>query len=173
MQPPSFDELFRTLRGRALAVCFEMTGDMADAEDATQETFIIVHRALPRFRGEAAPATWVYRIALRVAARARKRRRRRAGLPLAREHAEDLAASPDPDHVQAKDEVLRVRAALADLSPDHRAVISLFAIDGLSHEEIAEVLGVPVGTVWSRLHAARKKLKARLRQSCDSADPSD
>jgi RNA polymerase sigma-70 factor (ECF subfamily) len=160
--PPSFDELFRELRGRVLAVCFQMTGDIAEAEDATQETFIIVHRALPGFRGEAAPATWVTRIALRVAARSRKRRRRRGGVSLAREHAEDLAASPDPDALEQRDEVARVRAALAALSPDHRAVISLFAIDGLSHAEIADVLGIPEGTVWSRLHLARKKLRARL-----------
>jgi RNA polymerase sigma-70 factor (ECF subfamily) len=158
---PAFEDLFRALRARVLAICFQMCGDLAEAEDATQETFIIVHRALPKFRGEAAPATWVTRIALRVAARARKRRRR-GGAPLAIEHAADLAASPDPDHVEARDEVARVRAALADLSPDHQAVLSLFAIEGLSHDEIADVLGVPVGTIWSRLHAARKRLRAKL-----------
>jgi RNA polymerase sigma-70 factor (ECF subfamily) len=156
----SFDEVFRALRGRVFAICYGMIGDADEAEDATQETFIIVHRALASFRGEAALATWVTRIALRVAARAR--RRRGTAVALTPEHAADLAHSPSPDAIEQRDEVARVRSALAELSPDHRAVISLFAVDGLSHQEIADALGVPLGTVWSRLHLARKQLRKIL-----------
>jgi RNA polymerase sigma-70 factor (ECF subfamily) len=150
---PDADALYRALRAPVLALCLRLTGSRADAEDALQDVFTSVHRALPAFRGEARPATWIYRIAIRAALRIRARRRETVPLDPER----DGSARPE-DVLAARDEVRRVAAAFDRLSADHRTVLSLFALDGLSHRELAEILGVPEGTVWSRLHAARTRL---------------
>lgn len=151
----AFDALFRALRKPVLALCLHLTGRRDDAEDALQETFLSVHRALPRFRAEARVSTWVYRIALRAALRVRARR------PEPREPETEPAHDGEPA-MAARLEARRLAAALGRLPAEQRAVISLFAVEGLTHREIAEVLGVPEGTVWSRLHAARKRLAAEL-----------
>lgn len=148
----AFAEIFATYRGRVFGLCRHILSTPADAEDATQETFLALHRALPAFRGDAALATYIHRIAIRVAFRYRSRNPRGAG-PLA-----EVAAPPASDPFAARDEQDHVWHALAQLSVEHRAVLGLFAVEGLGHAEIAEVLGVPEGTVWSRLHLARKRL---------------
>lgn len=149
-------ELFRLFRDPVLTLCVHVIGDRAEAEDVVQQVFLSVHRALPLFRGESRLSTWIYRIALRAAVAARSRRPR----------AEPLdEALPGPNaerELHVRDEARRVAEALERLSVQHRAVLSLFAIDGLSHQEIADVLGVPEGTVWSRLSAARRKLHEEL-----------
>jgi RNA polymerase sigma-70 factor (ECF subfamily) len=146
------ERVYRGLREPLLALCLHLTGRRADAEDAVQETLAAVHRGLPSFRGGSRLSTWVYRIALRAALGVRSRRR----------DAEPL----DPEtpgrggegELAARDEARRVAAAVARLPAEPRLVLSLFAVDGLSHREIGEILGVPEGTVWSRLHAARRML---------------
>ncbi len=152
----AFDELFTALREQVFAVCLHVTGNRADAEDALQETFLAVHAGLPRFRGDSRLATWVHRIAIRSALRIRARRR----VALDIHDADPPARGPDP--VLASELATRLAAAMDRLAAEHRVVISLFAVDGLRHTQIAEILGVPVGTVWSRLHAARKRLAAEL-----------
>lgn len=155
---PSFDELFAQLRHPVFALCLRLTGNRADAEDAFQEAWLAIHAGLPRFRGESQSSTWVYRIALRIGLRARSRRR---------DHESELPATADP-RLRADEQLLaaerdrKVAEALGALGADHRTVLSLFAVEELSQKEIAAVLGVPEGTVWSRLHAARKKLAASL-----------
>lgn len=154
----AFDELFAALREQVFAVCLHVTGNTADADDALQETFLAVHAGLPGFRGEARLSTWVHRIAVRAAIRSRSRSRRRMAVDL---HAEDLAAR-GADPVLAAEFATRLDAAMDRLSAEHRVVISLFAVDGLKHAAIAAILGVPEGTVWSRLHLARKRLAQEL-----------
>ena len=120
-----------------------------------------MHRGLAGFRGEAAVSTWVYRIALREALRVKARRGPGAAGTGADERNQE--ASVDGEAVAAsRHEARRVAAALERLSAEHQAVLALFAVDGLSHREIAEVLGVPEGTVWSRVHLARRSLTAVL-----------
>jgi RNA polymerase sigma-70 factor (ECF subfamily) len=152
----AFDEIFATLREQVFAVCLHVTGNAADADDALQETFLAVHAGLPRFRGESRISTWVHRIAIRAAIRIRSRRRAAADV----HEADPPSRGPDP--VIARELQRRVADAMDRLSADHRVVISLFAVDELKHAQIAEILGVPEGTVWSRLHAARKRLAAEL-----------
>ena len=151
-----FEDVFAAHRGQVFSLSFGLTGDRADAEDATQETFLAVLRALPGFRGECRISTWVYRIAIRSALRVRARRPRTESLEF-----EPAGESRDPALVSER--ARQVRKALARLTADHRAVLALFSLDGLSHREIAETLGIPEGTVWSRLHLARKKLAAELK----------
>jgi RNA polymerase sigma-70 factor, ECF subfamily len=152
----AFDALFRALREPILALCLHLTGRRTDAEDALQDAFLAVHRGLPAFRGEARVATWVWRIALRAALQVRARRR---------DHDELDPETPAAGGaaLEARDEARRVQRALASLPAEPRAVLSLFAVEGLAHREIAEILGVPEGTVWSRLHGARRQLAEALR----------
>lgn len=154
----AFAHLFEALHPRVHGLCRQILGNAADAEDAVQEIFLAIHRGLARFRGESQLATWVYRIALRVALRLRGRRQRRRAAPLEQEPA----APPAAPGAGASDLQRRIAAAMEQLPVNDRTVLSLFAVDGLPHAEIAAILGVPVGTVWSRLHAARKRLKAAL-----------
>jgi len=156
---PSFEHLFETLREQVHAVCWHTTGNAADAADALQDTFLAVHKGLPRFRGECRVSTWVHRIALCAAHRVRSRRRAHADVAELAEH--DVVARVE-DPALAAEASAQLEAALGSLSADHRAVLSLFAVEGLSHAEIAEILGVPEGTVWSRLHHARRGLAQRL-----------
>jgi RNA polymerase sigma-70 factor (ECF subfamily) len=146
------DRLFRELREPLHALCMHLTGRRADAEDAVQEVFVAVHRGLPGFHGASRLTTWVYRIALRAAFRARARRQ--DGEPLDPE----LSGGGGEAEMATRDEARRAAAALGRLPAGPRAVLSLFAVDGLSHREIADILGIPEGTVWSRLHSARRLL---------------
>lgn len=149
-------ELFRAYRAPLLALCVNITGSRTDAEDALQEVFLAAHRALPRFRGEARLSTWLWRIAVRAALAARTRPER------AESELPELPGPPPERALQARDEARRVAAAMARLTAEHRVVLSLFAVDGLRHADIAAVLGVAEGTVWSRLHEARRALAALL-----------
>src|SRR4051812_30115765 len=156
----AFQELFALFHRPLLGLCVHLTGDRVEAEDALQEVFLALHRALPGFRGEAKLSTWVYRIALRTALHVRARRPRDttsldAGSPAL--EVPDAGVAPD-QLASARQQSARLAQAMEQLSPEHRAVLSLFAVEGLSHAEVAETLGIPLGTVWSRLHLARKKL---------------
>jgi RNA polymerase sigma-70 factor (ECF subfamily) len=146
--PPDFAQVYADCHGHVRALCIHLLGNSADAQDAFQETFLAVAQALPRFRGEAAVSTWVHRIAIRVALKLRARRRPTDEL------RDDVPAEPAGDRAEA-DAVTR---ALEALSFEHRLVLALFAVAGLTHAEIADALGVPEGTVWSRLHHAKRKL---------------
>jgi RNA polymerase sigma-70 factor (ECF subfamily) len=139
------------------ALCRNLLASRADAEDAVQDTFLAVALALPRFRGESSIRTWAYRIAISAALKV-KARRRRSTEPL----DPDLPAPLGPNPGVVADSRARLQRALSTLSFEHRTVIALFAIEGLTHPEIAATLGVAEGTVWSRLHHAKKKLAAAL-----------
>lgn len=151
--------LFEAYRARVLVLCFHIIRNQADAEDALQDTFASVFRALEGFRGEARLSTWIYRIALREALRHKARQSRRLEDPV---DIDTIAAGDPADPAMAREQREHLSVALGRLSADHRTVLALFAVDGLSHREIAEVLGVPVGTIWSRIHLARKRLVAEL-----------
>ena len=157
----AFEQIFRALREQVFALCLHLTGSRAEAEDALQECFLAVHRALGSFRGDARLATWVYRIAVRAALSVKARRR--AQHTSIDEAIATPAPGDDPEtQAAARQDMRRVLAALARLPEEHRLVLSLFAVDGLDHAQITEIVGVPPGTVWSRLHVARKRLGALM-----------
>ena len=159
MAQPTFKEVFATHRARVFALCLHLTGSRAEAEDALQETFLAVHQGLPAFRGDASLTTWIMRIAIRMGCQARARRRAGEAVP---EDAVDSSPLPD-DATDARRQAQRLQVAMQKLSVEHRTVLSLFALEGLRHAEIAEVLGLPEGTIWSRLHLARKRLAEAMR----------
>jgi RNA polymerase sigma-70 factor (ECF subfamily) len=154
-----FDEIFEAHRGPVLGLCLRLCASSALAEDALQETFLEVYKALPTFRGEALLGTWIYRVAMRTALRLRARNPPPADAPV------DLApAGGDPSAaLAARDEMRVIQAALDALPAEQRMVVALFSIDGLTHGEIARILAIPEGTVWSRLHKGRKALAAALK----------
>ncbi|HTR55746.1 MAG TPA: RNA polymerase sigma factor [Kofleriaceae bacterium] len=156
--PPTFDEIYAECHRHVHALCVGMLGNTADAQDAMQETFLAVAQALPSFRGESSAKTWVHRIAVRVAVR--HRARRRDSEPLDERAA---VVDPIPEHAET-DAMMK---ALAALPFEHRLVLALFAIAGLTHAEIADTLGVPEGTVWSRLHHAKRKLAELVERDRD------
>ena len=144
-------------------LCLHLLGNPADAEDALQESLLSACRGLADFRAEAKLSTWAYRIALRTALDLRARRARRNETSTDALDGQASTMMAVDEHAALKQRATRLAAAMDTLSAEQRAVLSLFAIDGLGHQEIGEVLGVPEGTVWSRLHAARKKVAAAMR----------
>lgn len=168
----AFEPLVEKYRQRVWRLAYNVLRDREEAMDAAQEAFIRAYQALPNFRGQSAFYTWLFRIAMNVAAdraRARAARGRAFGTERVPEEewdrvmVEQPAGSPAPDTAAASAEQrARIDQALATLSEQHRAIISLSDIEGLSYREIADVLGIPIGTVMSRLHNARKRLKAAL-----------
>ena len=136
------------------------TGDADRAEELVQEVFARAIPALRHFRGEAAFGTWLYRIALTTLWRGR-----RSTEPSERlEHRPAPGAPPDA-RAESGERDARVRAALGRLSPEHRAVLTLFAVEGLSHAEVAALLGVELGTAWSRYARARVALARELAEA--------
>ncbi|HEX6767163.1 MAG TPA: sigma-70 family RNA polymerase sigma factor, partial [Polyangiaceae bacterium] len=139
----------------------------ADLEDLTQEVFVVVHRKLGSFDGNSRVTTWLFGICLRVVAR----HRRRAYFRFERQEEEPperVDASTPEDRASTNERALLLERALEKLGLEHRAVFVLFEIEGHRCEDIAETLGVPVGTVYSRLFKARKHVAKALERASRS-----
>lgn len=135
----------------------------ADIEDQLQEVFMVVHRRLHTFDGAARMSTWLFGICLRVAAAYRRRayhRRERAACDLP-ERASADEASPE-EAASAKEARARLAAILDTMDLEKRALFVMFELDEVPCEDIAELLAVPLGTVYSRLHAARAAFQAAV-----------
>jgi RNA polymerase sigma-70 factor (ECF subfamily) len=161
---PAREELFRRHFGIAYRVAFRLLGHDQDAQDAVQDGFLKAVRHLDEFDGRSGFRTWLLRIVTNAAFDLGRRRRRRTTLPMRDEVIESAAVSfEDPArNLQSEDIRNLVNSALDELSPAIRASFVLFAEAGLSYKEIAQVQKVPVGTIMSRLHFARRKLQASL-----------
>ena len=177
----AFEMLVVKYQRRIERLIARMVRDVDLVEDIAQETFIRAYRALPNFRGESAFYTWLYRIAVNTAKKAM------IGLvrdPLLTESAmaaltedeegasrveNELATVETPESLLASRQIGEaVNAAIDALSEDLRQAITLREIEGLSYEEIAEMMGCPIGTVRSRIFRARESIAARLRPILDS-----
>lgn len=143
-----------------------MTGHHTDAQDLVQDTFLGAYEALPRFEGRSSFKTWLTGILIRQAALQRRqgaRRRQMASLdhPDASEPAAVGRGASGGDWVARADARLDLMALMAPLSPEHREILVLRELEGLSYEQIAQLLDQPQGTVESRLFRARQALKAQ------------
>ncbi len=149
--------------GRYLfGVAHALSGDAHDAEDLVQEAFLGAFRT--RFRGESSLRTWLVKILVRRAGMLRRSRRRESlDVSLDAPGVQEAAVAVGAPGEAGADARLDLSQMLKALSPDHRQVILLREIEGLSYEEIAEALGVPRGTVESRLHRARDELRKRFK----------
>lgn len=167
--------LYATYRTRLWSYLFsQLDGDAGWTEELTQDIFLAVWRSAATYRGEAKPATWLFRIAHNLAANACRARDRRP-------QSERLVLTDDGDErddlpmgVSPEDAVLdrlTLVAALDRLSPRHREVLDLVFVQGFSMDEAASIVGVPVGTVKSRVSYARRALHAHLAaETCDRRD---
>jgi RNA polymerase sigma factor (sigma-70 family) len=161
--PPSWEDVVREHSARVYRLAYRLTGNSHDAEDLTQEVFVRVFRSLPTYT----PGTfegWLHRITTNLFLDITRRRQRIRFEGLGEETAARLkGAEPTPS--QAFDDRHLdhdIAVALADLPPEYRAAVVLCDIEGLTYEEIADALGVKLGTVRSRIHRGRAQLRAAL-----------
>lgn len=149
----AFDALYYRYRDWVVRLAARFTGHEDDALDVLQETFAYVHRKFPGFRLTAAMTTFLYPVVKHLALAARRKRLRMGG------HDAALAVVPSPPAGEPGDSRGELAVVLAALSETHREVLLLRFVDGLSLEEIAGVLDIPLGTVKSRVHNAIKVLR--------------
>ena len=159
----AFEELLDAYEARVYRLGLRFTGNVPDAEDITQEIFLAVYRSIGGFQGNSALGTWIYRVAMNHCLDYRRKRKLET-LPLDEEISlatqdwrDDPAASADKRELAE-----RVEAAINRLSPAHRDVIVLHELQGLTYQEVAATLNLPVGTVKSRLSNAFKRLRDLL-----------
>ncbi len=165
----AFDCLVEQFTPRVYALAYRMIGNAEDAQDIAQEAFVRVYHALPRYKGEAAFSTWLYRIVTNVCYDELKRRRRRPA-PFTDMESDDgdsrvetLAGGESPEEAALRLERQRaVQAAIATLPEHFRLVLVLYDLQGCSYQEIADILKQNVGTVKSRLNRARNLLREKL-----------
>jgi RNA polymerase sigma-70 factor (ECF subfamily) len=168
----AFEMLVRAHQQIALRVAYLVVWDAAFAEDVTQEAFVKAHRALPRFRDDAAFRPWLLRIVRNEALNHRRRRGRQERLALRLAHDPvSGGAAPSPETtVIAGVERETVLAAVADLPDRYRDIVSLRYLLGLSEGETATTLGVPLGTVKSRTARALDRLERALLELKEDRD---
>ena len=168
----AFDRLILKYRERVYGIIYNLTSNREDAADLAQESFIKAFQSIHRFGGQSSFFTWLYRIAVNSTLSHLRKSRLRAFFSLERVDAEEpvsreiIAALTDKTGADRDTYVRELQEKLNDamhkLSIKHRTVVTLFEIDGLSHQEIAEVMNCSVGTVRSRLHYAKQLLQAEL-----------
>lgn len=168
----AFRELVERYQRKIASLALGMLRNREDALDVVQETFAKAYQNLDRFKGDAAFYTWIYRIAVNLCVDQQRRDAKQGLVPFETDDRGEGPVAMLPDVVRpdqpfdrARDaEIGRsVQAAIRELTPEHRAVILLREVEGLSYEEISQVLDCPKGTVMSRLHYARRQLQERLR----------
>lgn len=166
-------QLLERYERRLLSVIVGMVRNPEDAREILQETFVRAFRSLDHFKGESSFYTWIYRIAMNLAIDHQRRGGKRPlvefdeGVGVKEDAVGDGSAHLGIDpfkSVRSRELGSKIFEAIESLTPDHRAVILLREIDGLSYEEISDVLECSLGTVMSRLHYARKKLQSRLQE---------
>jgi len=167
----AYDELVRRYQERIYATLYHMTSNHEDANDLTQDTFIKAFQALKTFKGGSSFYTWVYRIGVNKTINFLKQRKNRSHMSL---NDLDFNAEHDPDlvalisdrtprrEVNLAELQEKLNEAMQKLSDSHRLVVTLHDVQGLPHDEIAEIMDCNIGTVRSRLFYARQQLQAYL-----------
>jgi RNA polymerase sigma-70 factor, ECF subfamily len=170
----AFDELVTRYRTRVFGMIYNMVHSEPDAWDLAQDSFVKAWKSIKRFRGQSSFYTWIYRIVMNVTIDWLRKKQIKAGGAEFDDSIQlkevDPASKTMPKADAMPSEQLEQREirseidkAIAQLSPEHRAVILMKEIDGMQYHEIAEALGCSIGTVMSRLFYARKKLQNLLR----------
>jgi len=168
----AFDLLTVKYRNRIYGVVYNLTSNREDAADLTQDAFIKAFQSIQRFQGQSSFFTWLYRIAINSTLSHLRKNRVRSFFSLERINTDEpvsrelIAALTDKTgadrETYARELQEKLNEAMQKLSIKHRTVVTLFEIDGLSHQEIAEVMNCSVGTVRSRLHYAKQLLQGEL-----------
>jgi RNA polymerase sigma-70 factor (ECF subfamily) len=170
----AFDELVTRYRTRVFGMIYNMVHSEQDAWDLAQDSFLKAWKSIKRFRGQSSFYTWIYRIVMNVTIDWLRKKQIKAGGAEFDDSIQlkevDPASKTSPkadalpsEHMEQQEIRGEIDKAIAQLSPEHRAVILMKEIDGMQYHEIAETLGCSIGTVMSRLFYARKKLQNLLR----------
>jgi RNA polymerase sigma-70 factor, ECF subfamily len=175
----AFDLLVVKYQQKIMSLIGRYVHDTDEVQDVAQEAFVKAYRALPNFRGDSAFYTWLYRIAINTAknhlvSRSRRPPGRDVDLEDAQfmDSADQLRDAQTPENSLFGDELRAVvNETLAELPDDLRAAVTLREFDGLSYEEIAEVMECPVGTVRSRIFRAREAIDKRVRDQLEGREP--
>lgn len=172
----AFRVLVERYQRKVAALALGMLRNREDALDVVQDTFAKAWQSLDKFKGDSSFYTWVYRIAVNLCIDQQRRDAKMPQVPSGPPDGEDgpeeelpaavLGDEPEDPFRRARDAELArgIQQAISELTPEHRAVILLREVDGLSYEEISQALDCPKGTVMSRLHYARRQLQERLRR---------
>ncbi len=174
----AFNELVVTYERRVYGLVFRMLGRRDEAEDLAQEVFVQVFKAIDQFRGESKLSTWIYRIAVNLCKnRTKYNQRRHSGeqddidamaerVPLTAARAVTVGDQSRPDElVEGMQLEVIVKRAIQKLDTEFREALILADVEDMPYEEIAQITGVPVGTVKSRIHRARAQLKALVEKA--------
>jgi RNA polymerase sigma-70 factor (ECF subfamily) len=170
----AFDELVTRYRTRVFGMIYNMVHSEQDAWDLAQDSFVKAWKSIKRFRGQSSFYTWIYRIVMNVTIDWLRKKQIKAGGAEFDDSIQlkevDPASKTMPkadvlpsESMEQKEIRSEIDKAIAQLSPEHRAVILMKEIDGMQYHEIAETLGCSIGTVMSRLFYARKKLQNLLK----------
>jgi RNA polymerase sigma-70 factor (ECF subfamily) len=168
----AFRRLVERYQRRVYQLALGMVKDPDEAMDIAQETFVRVHRYLPSFKGDSSFFTWTYRIAVNLCLDAGRKKGRGEPVEFDERQAEVEAAMDPPSAALAgpqrnalnRELAGKIEEALAGLSENHRAILLLREVEGLSYEELSQTLGIRKGTVMSRLFHARLKMQRKLRE---------
>ena len=166
----AFDELVHQYYGVAYSLAYKVLNNDDDAREITQDAFVRIHKAIGSFRGDASLKTWIMRIVMRLSLNRRRDRSRSAWRRLGLHHDEESVHTTVPNYQTPEAEYLSQETRmqvqrLIDRLPDSlRQVVILSSFEDLSYDEIAQILNLPIGTVSSRLHVARKKLLLQFRE---------
>ena len=171
----AFGELVRRYQDRLYPMLLRLTGSAEDAQDLLQESFLRAYQKLRRFEGGSSFYTWLYRLSVNLALSDKRRMKGKRGPRLSElgpgqevDPADPSSLAGPSSHLEEAERDAQIQDALDRLAPDHRAVVVLKEFEGMPYEEIAETLGIPIGTVRSRLHRARGELKHLLRDLIDA-----
>src|SRR5499427_933615 len=165
-EPDAFNMLVRRWERQIYGLTLRMLGRDDEARDATQETFLSAYRNLPKFRGEAKFSSWIYRIALNICNTRLRGRSRNVVSIDEQQEASGFEVAADTDDLAGgiqKEQIARhVRRALQGLPAEMRQVIVMKEYEGLKFSEIADVLGIPISTVKTRMYTGLTELRKRL-----------
>src|SRR3989338_1496926 len=159
--PDAFEEIYKASAGYVLNVAYRVLGAREDAEEVTQDVFLIIHRKLKDFLFDAAFKTWVYRITVNVSINYAKKSNKARNRTV--EFKEELAVCEQANQTREADQELHekvVAGLLGVLNPDQRACLVLRSVEKLSYQEIAETLDININTVRTRIKRAREALLA-------------
>jgi RNA polymerase sigma-70 factor (ECF subfamily) len=171
----AFDMLVLKYQHKIFGLISRYVNDADEVQDVAQEAFIKAYRALPKFRGESAFYTWLYRIAINTAKNYLvSRSRRPPGTDVEAEDAEHYEGGAALRNIETPENVLFgaelkavVEAAISNLPDDLRTAVTLREFDGLSYEDIADIMNCPVGTVRSRIFRAREAIDSKVREQME------
>ncbi|HMD02693.1 MAG TPA: sigma-70 family RNA polymerase sigma factor [Candidatus Baltobacteraceae bacterium] len=155
----AFDELVDRYRAPVVRLAYRLTRDPDEAKDIAQDAFLRAYRRLGSFHPDRPFARWLFVIARNASLDAIRRRRRAAALPAG--DALPLELGPE-EHVLRNDEAVRVHEAMDALPAHYRSVLEMYYVSGLRYREIAEALGIPLGTVKTYLSRAKRRLRGEL-----------